>query len=110
MNRLSLTMALISTWLLLDAGAARCQETVTLPDTPVGKQVKRYLEALASGDKDQLKKFIEENFAASFMKDISLDQHLEVNARFAEQAGGISPRKIVSSSPTQLILLGVGKK
>jgi CubicO group peptidase (beta-lactamase class C family) len=110
MKRLSLKMALISTWLLSAPGTARSQESVTLPDTPVAKQVKRYLEVLASGDKDQLKKFIEENFAASFIKDISLDQHLQVNAGFAEQAGGITPRKIVSSSPTQLTLLGAAKK
>src|SRR5688572_16108103 len=105
MNRLSLTTAMINTWLLIVPGAAWCQESVTLPDTPVAKQVKRYLEVLASGDKDQLKKFIEENFAESFLKDISLDQHLQVNAGFAEQAGGVTPRKIVVSSPTQLTLL-----
>ena len=110
MNRLSLTMTVISTWLLIVPCVAWCQESVTLPDTPVGKQVIRYLEVLASGDKDQLKKFIEENFAESFLKDISLEQHLEVNAGFAEQAGRVTPRTIILSSPTQLTLLGVAKK
>ena len=47
MKRFSLTTALIGTWLLIAPGAARCQESVTLPETPVGKQVKRYLEVLA---------------------------------------------------------------
>ncbi|HVJ80026.1 MAG TPA: serine hydrolase domain-containing protein [Planctomycetia bacterium] len=110
MKRLSLTMALIGAWALFAPGAARGQESMTLPDTPAGKQVKRYLEVLASGDKNQLKKFIEENFAASFMRDISVDQHLEVNAGFAEQAGGVTPRKVVSSSPTQITLLGAARK
>jgi CubicO group peptidase (beta-lactamase class C family) len=110
MKRLSMTTALIGTWLAIAPGAARCQESVALPETPVGKQVKRYLEVLASGDKAQLKKFVEENFAESFLKDIPLEQHLQVNAGFAEQAGGVTPRKIVSSSPTQITLLGVAKK
>jgi CubicO group peptidase (beta-lactamase class C family) len=107
---LSLTKALTVACLVIVPAAAWCQESVALPDTPVGKQVQRYLEVLASGDKDRLKKFIEENFAASFMKDISLDQHLEVNAGFAGQSGGVAPSKIVSSSPTQLTLLGAAKK
>src|SRR5262245_53160774 len=96
--------------LLVATTAAWCDEPVALPDTPVGKQTKRLLEALESGKRDTIQAFIAENFAVYFLEAISLDQHVEINARFASETGGLVPRKILSASQTRLDLIAQAKK
>jgi CubicO group peptidase (beta-lactamase class C family) len=95
---------------LLSTAKAWCDEPVALPGSPVGKQTKRLLEVLESGKREQIKTFIEENFAPSFLKDFPLDRHVEVNVRFADETGGLTPRKILSASETNLRLIGDAKK
>ena len=84
---------------------------ITVFYTNVAENAEEFEKLLDVYPKELLIAFgIEANFAESFMKDISLEQHLDVNARFAEQAGGITLHKIVSSTPTQLTLLGAARK
>lgn len=95
--------------LLVSTVTARCDEPLKLPDTPAGKQTRQLLDALASGQRDRIKTFIEENFAPTFLEGIPLEKHVEVNSRFASQTGGLQPREIVSSTATSLRLIGNAK-
>ena len=109
MKRFGLTWALVGLSLACAAGA-RGDEPVKLPETPAGQRAEGLLDALASGDRDRIKAYIEKNFASGFLSEIPLDEHVKVNLRFAEQTGGVVPRQILSSSETQLRLLASPRK
>src|SRR5262245_32037370 len=108
MKRLAFTVAIGGA--LFCTARAWCAEPMKLPNTPVGKRAARLLEVLETGKRDHLKKFIEENFAASFLGEIPLDRHVDANARFAGATGGVTPTRILSASETSLRLLAKGKK
>jgi CubicO group peptidase (beta-lactamase class C family) len=108
MKRVGFTWAIAGA--LVCAGGARCAEPVKLPDTPVGKQTKRLLDALEGGKREQIRAFIKENFAAAFLEAIPLEGHVDANVRFAAETGGVSPRKILSATGTRLRLLGEARK
>ncbi|MFO0892125.1 MAG: serine hydrolase domain-containing protein [Isosphaeraceae bacterium] len=97
---------------LLGTTLARADEpkAVALPDTPAGKQAARLFEAIGSGDREKIKAFIEQNFAAGFLAEFPLAQHVDVNARMASETGGLVPREILTSEPTRLRLLAGTKK
>jgi hypothetical protein len=59
---------------LLSAVPAWCAEPVVLPNTPVGRQTHRLLEVQGAGQRDRIRAFIAENFAAGFLQDIPLDR------------------------------------
>src|SRR5262249_22619158 len=104
-----LRQAIVSMLFLATAGAW-CDEPVALPDTPVAKQTRRLFDALESGKRDTIQAFIAENFAASFLEAIPLDQHVDINAQFASETGGLVPRKVLSASQTRLDLIAQAKK
>ena len=81
-----------------------------MPETPAGQQAGGLLDALASGNRDRIKSYIENNFASVFLSEIPLDEHVNANLRFAEQTGGVVPREIVSSSETRLRLLAESQR
>lgn len=108
MKRLRCTLA--SVGLLLCLAGAWGEEPVKLPATPVGQQTQRLLDMLKSGDREQIKAFVQENFAAAFLQDIPQERHLEANARFADTTGGVTVQKILSASETSLRLVAQAKK
>jgi CubicO group peptidase (beta-lactamase class C family) len=108
MKRLGRSVAIVS--VLFYTTGAWCAEPAKLPDTPVGKRAKRLLEVLETGKRDQIKKFVEENFSASTLGEIPLDVHVDANARFAGDTGGLTVTQIISASETSLRLFAQGKK
>jgi CubicO group peptidase (beta-lactamase class C family) len=95
---------------LLSTAPAWCAEPVVLPNTPVGRQTQRLLEVQSAGQRDRIRAFIVENFAAGFLEEIPLDQHVEINVRFATETGGLVPKEILSASDTSLRLLAEARK
>jgi hypothetical protein len=78
-KRIELTRAIVAV-LLLGTARVRCGEPAALPDTPAGQQTRRLLEALGTGQAGRIRAFIEANFAARFLEDIPLDQHVDLNS------------------------------
>src|SRR5205814_9357800 len=96
--------------LLLGATAAPGQEPTPLPDTPVGRQTKQLLEVLATGSRDKIKAFVETSFAPAFLQAVTVGKHVDINARFARESGGVVVRQVVSATETSLRLLGEARK
>src|SRR5262249_6295903 len=95
---------------LLCTAPAWCAEPVALPDTPVGRQTQRLLEVQGAGQRDRIRAFIAENFAAGFLQDIPLDQHVAINVRFAAETGGLVPTMILAASDPGLRLRADARK
>src|SRR5262245_48970652 len=100
-NRIARTLVVAGAFLCC-AAPAWCDDRVALPDTPVGQRTKRLFEALESGNRDTIQAFIEEGFSPQFLGAIPLARHVDLNAKFAADTGGLVPRRIISASETRL--------
>lgn len=90
--------------------AVPAQDGVKLPDTPAGRQTAALMKALEKPDRAVIRAFIEKHFAAEFLKQIPLEQHINVNLGFAESTGGMTLLKVEKSEPyTTTILVRTGR-
>src|SRR5438445_733210 len=103
MNWQRLQISLLGLVLFVAPATAK-DEPVSLPDTVVGRQAGRLFEVLATGNREKIKEFIQDNFATSFLGAIPLEHHVNANLRFGEKAGNLMPTAITSSSDHSLRL------
>ena len=87
-------------WAALVLGVAVGSPAVaqTLPDTPVGRETRAYLEAFNTGDAAKADTFIKQHFPTS-------PREAEDFAAFKNQVGGFSLVSIETATPTQLTAL-----
>jgi len=72
------------------------------PDTPAGRTLNKFLQALNSGDLAAMKKFHQETGGDP--------ENAEQDLGFYQQSGGLKPYSVVSSSQFEIQILAQGKK
>lgn len=72
------------------------------PDTPAGKTLNKFLQALNSGDLATMKKFHQETGGDP--------ENAEQDMGFYQQSGGLKPHSVVSSAQFEIQILAQGKK
>ncbi|MGE0886442.1 MAG: serine hydrolase [Blastocatellales bacterium] len=72
------------------------------PDTPAGRTLNKFLQALNSGDLAAMKKFHQETGGDP--------ENAEQDLGFYQQSGGLKPHSVVSSSQFEIQILAQGKK
>jgi CubicO group peptidase (beta-lactamase class C family) len=85
------------------AGGDPSDRPVALPDTPVGRQLTRWLAAFNSGDRETMQRFVTEQWAKSappWMKPVRFFEHVYPPTR------GIDPYEVVYASDYRLVFLG----
>ena len=83
------------------------QESVSIPDTPVGTQLERFLASIEPG---QYENFIKERLGDGFFKDYTLEDHLQFFGQLSQMHGGFTVSVIEKSTPTSMVVLVKRKK
>ena len=72
----------------------------SLPDTPAGRSLSGYLDALNSGDRDRIRAYLQERFMPFWFEGRSVEALAEAFLSRARGAGGrLTPRKILHDEP-----------
>src|SRR5262245_34428592 len=80
------------------------------PDTPEGKRIRALLTAFETGTEDAIRSFIQDDFAASTLKDIPLDQRVQRLGGMAQQIGPLEFHSVVKESGSEIAFLGRSRK
>lgn len=83
-------------------------QEVQFPDTPQGKLAAGFFAAANATDEEAMLKFQQANFSEAALKRRSPEERLARTRQLREQAGALTLREVVSSSPTQLVVLASG--
>ncbi len=75
-----------------------------IPDTPAGKKLAEFLEAIESGDAQMMRKYAE-SFSASFLEKIPVEKHVSFFRQVHQNCGGFGVVKIEEDSDTELSAL-----
>ena len=78
---------------------------VALPDTPQGKHVKAYLDALNSGDEKKYLAMLEEHFEATNLKERPLEERAKMFQRLKGDFGTFKVTKVAKASAEAITLL-----
>src|SRR5262249_10570780 len=97
-------------FLLLLAPILPAQAGSSPPDTPEGKRIRALLSAFETGTEDSIRSFIQDNFAASALKDIPLDQRVQRLGGMAQQIGPLEFHSVVKESGSEIAFLGRSRK
>jgi CubicO group peptidase (beta-lactamase class C family) len=82
-------MKILAMVLLWATTATAAAPTVTIPDTPEGRQIKALLDALAKPEAAALKQFVEGHFAASALAQTPVETRVERIRGMADRMGPI---------------------
>jgi D-alanyl-D-alanine carboxypeptidase len=94
-----LTRRLLACLIVLALCASICFGQVELPtETPAGQVCAAWLQAFNSGDRDTYRAFLEKYAPARLDR---LDSAME----FRSRTGGLDPKKVESSSPTEVVAI-----
>jgi CubicO group peptidase (beta-lactamase class C family) len=82
---------------LLLAPAARAQQpaapafqdTTVLPEGQKGARVRSLIEAINSGDRDRIRRFLDQECASGFQRAVPMDDHISTLLGFLRDTGGI---------------------
>lgn len=86
------------------------QSSVTIPDTPAGKQFTKWLTAFNSGKRDTLRQFIAENFDAPPNGSLPIDDITNQQSSLFKTTGGFEPQKVTASSSAMVAVLAKAKR
>ncbi len=87
----------------LTAGALVAQaQKVKLPETPAGRRLGQFFEAIGSNDSAKWKKFAAEGHAKSFLEKRSVDEVVAMLQQMHERQGGFDLVKIEKSEPHEI--------
>lgn len=76
-------------------GLLAAAETPIIPDTPAGKQFAAWLQVFNAGNRDDMKKFLEQNRPDAM-------EHLDREMQFRQMTGGFELKKIEESTPDKI--------
>jgi len=75
------------------------KDTAAMPGGQMGTRIKSAIEAMGSGGADRVKRFLNEDCAASFRDMVPLEDHLSTAQRFQGETGGIDFYSIRTFTP-----------
>ncbi len=92
---------------LLLAGAARAQQpaapgfqdSTAMPEGQKGARIRGLIEAVNSGDRDRIRRFLDEDCTAGFRGVVPVDEHISVFFGFMRDTGGIEFYGVRSDVP-----------
>jgi CubicO group peptidase (beta-lactamase class C family) len=82
------------------------RDITTIPDTPSGKSLKGWLQALGSGKTEVLQAFLEANYDAQQLKRRSARDRALIQMEFLAGFGQRQPLKLINSTPWETTVLG----
>lgn len=85
--------------------AAQSQTPATLPDTPAGRAVARYVEAFNTGDEQKMRAFFLEHVAAQSLARRPVEARLEVYRQMREQMGGLEVHSVTEATDARVATL-----
>ena len=84
--------------ILAIVGTAFCRAQTQFPNTPVGHQATKWLQAFNSGDREKLHDFLQKNLP-------DRAQHMDQEMGFRAMTGGFDLKKVEESTPLKLVAL-----
>lgn len=75
------------------------QDTASLPEGPKGAHVQSLIETVNSGDRDRIRRFLDEDCTAEFREAVPFDRHLSVFLGFMRDSGGIEFQAVRTFTP-----------
>jgi CubicO group peptidase (beta-lactamase class C family) len=84
--------------------------TVTLPDTPAGRQFAAWLAAFNSGKRETMRRFIEDHFDKPPNGSLPAGELADHDMVTFRETGGLLVRKVVSSTPAAVTALVEGRQ
>jgi CubicO group peptidase (beta-lactamase class C family) len=94
-TRKPIFFTLIACLLLVPAARAQqpagssFQDSTALPEGPTGPRIRSLIETVNSGDRDRIRRFLDEECTAEFRGFVPVDQHIAVFLGFMRDTGGI---------------------
>jgi len=73
-------------------------EVVTLPDTPAGGQLKAFLEAINSGERETNRRFVSEHFLSPPGRALPVGEMADMHVRLFGETGGLAASQVMKSS------------
>lgn len=89
--------------LLACVAPGRARRAPPTPDTPAGRQLAAYLQAINTRDARTIRVFAESRFARSFLQEIPLDGHVNTNLLMAERTGGMDLEGVEQSTAHEIV-------
>lgn len=75
------------------------QDTPALPEGPKGVHIRSLIEAVNSGDRDRIRRFLDEDCTAEFRAAVPLDEQLTFFLGFMRDSGGIEFQSVRTYTP-----------
>jgi pimeloyl-ACP methyl ester carboxylesterase len=87
------------------AQPSTASEELLLPDTPAGRQLSTYVHTLNSGNREAMRRFIAEQFAAPLLAASPVAEHLRWSLTVQRITGGLRPLHLVDSTAREIAIL-----
>jgi hypothetical protein len=81
------------------------KQTVLIPDTPAGKQLKDWLHVFAAGNQEDFARFIAERYSESQLKETTAVDRADRQARVYLDARDFDIRRVENSTPQEITVL-----
>lgn len=101
----SLILAALGIALSLGVAAQASAQTPKIPDTPAGKRLAGWLTTINSGKPENVRKFVEVNYDANALKEISLHERAARHLDILDQTRGLELRRVEKVTETEAVVL-----